>query len=455
MKLILMAFILCLKTFAFADENLRNIGMEAQDYALARDYDKAAGLYEQVLKSTLPPWQKAITLYNLGTVKLAQNKNEEAIRYYQQIPFDSAGSPQLIRSIYLNKGIAYLNQASESAPDAPLYEYYALIDLYENSLHQFNDVLALDCQLKTLEGDAAPCQATTNVGALITKAKMGMEQVKIHLRQSLLKSEASIKQISSIDEAKKYQLPLLLFDYQLALLADKITEKSVQQLLQAQKQLTDFDQEIIKSANADLEKSLVYLQKNQADQAKFFLLAAFDQIEVLNPLKAEMPADVLSQAWMQAHRAKELTQLSGFISDGQSSILQNAQQKVIKQADDFLPAVLTFEKKAFESKDKKVQRCQKKPWDQVLPLFDKGYLNAQSALTGINQTQTALILQTSTLVHWQEALRLLSQSSQNQPEPQEANLSQQDIDDLLRRIQEMQAEDQPQEKPQYQELHSW
>ncbi len=110
-------------------DSVLDSGYEAEALMQAHDYDKAAGIFEQLAKEALPNWQHSLVIYNLGTVKLAQNLNEEALHDYQQVFLDAASTPQIIRSLFINQGIALLKQAQNTNAETPSHELVEKMDL--------------------------------------------------------------------------------------------------------------------------------------------------------------------------------------------------------------------------------------------------------------------------------------------------------------------------------------
>ncbi len=78
------------------------------------DYAEAYVMYEQLLSQPLPTWQKARLYYNLGTLLLAQKQNMEALDFYRKIPPMDLSLPLFATHLLLNKGIAYLKEASQA-----------------------------------------------------------------------------------------------------------------------------------------------------------------------------------------------------------------------------------------------------------------------------------------------------------------------------------------------------
>ena len=68
------------------------------------------------------------------------------------------------------------------------------------------------------------------------------------------------------------------------------------------------------------------------------------------------------------------------------SLLTASQKDTVQTANPFLKAVLAQQILAFQSpkEESGMPRCQEKPWDEVLPLFDLGTVSASNALKQID-----------------------------------------------------------------------
>ncbi len=139
----------------------------------------------------------------------------------------------------------------------------------------------------------------------------------------------------------------------------------------------------------------------------------------------------------QANDTLQLTLLASKETTQIVEILKQQQKNILTQAALFIPAVLLEEEGRYHQiKDN--GRCQKTPWDQVIPLFDHGVRSIQSFPMILAQAIT----------DWEQALKLLLHP------PQEQEKSQQ-WDDTFRQIQEMYLQDQSEPDQSPKELHSW
>jgi hypothetical protein len=214
----------------------------------------------------------------------------------------------------------------------------------------------------------------------------------------------------------------------------------------------------------NLRKSLEEQKANHEVQARFFLLAGFSQMHSLfKGIKSESTI-ILQQAIEQANHALQLFFLSQMMpikSAKQapiSSILKDQQHDVLLQAAPFIPAVLQEQTLHFQHAKNPANRCQQSPWDQVIPLFDRGYRAAQNADTQFSKAslepQIIIANQEQTIKSWQQALNLILHPPLQHQAPSSASAPQ-NLTKTFRLIQEMYLEDQAPPKQKTQELHSW
>ncbi|WP_154017934.1 hypothetical protein [Candidatus Protochlamydia phocaeensis] len=299
-------------------------------------------------------------------------------------------------------------------------------------------------------------------------------------------SLAKIKALSSPSDQER-----LLMEYRL-LLINEIGIERIQELLKQQKQLAleKKEAESLKEANAYLEESLQQLKEKREFLARFFLIAAYISLEdFLNPsskneAQKNNPALFLKQALQQAQQTLWLTRLFNLseqagqaVHDQQLSILRKRQKTVVEQAPLFIEAVLASEKEHF-SNAKDRAHCQEHPWKEALPLFEEGSQAAQQAQALLSASHLdsfqAPLQQEQTVQYWRQALKILenppsSESQQQQQQqqqqttpsqpkqsPSSAEKTPKSMNEILRLIQEMQLQDQPQsgEKP-LEEQHTW
>jgi hypothetical protein len=548
--LLLVPFVF-LKAQTLDDKEIASLSQQAHHLAEAHAYTQAGALYEQLLKLSLPPWQHARLLYNLGTVRLSQHQTTEALALFQSIQPTTLSLPRFGRDLLLNEGIAHLQQAQLlTAKEAPL-----LLDQQAFFIRQGLEALAeaqtLSCQeQQTDQLEASACEPDLLVSQWSAHAHVELQKIQQQKRDNWLKNASiqsvaaflqdslqQLKQVMNVDkeasyasyfqhqaesffpiwnalqekklsaaqqesfhqaasfylnmlalEAKKNE-PAALQGLQdsidaLAPLAFKPEEKishirlkiellllqerfSVANLLALQTELealkeTKNQKEALEKVKTSLQMSLKQLKANQMTASRFFLLTSLSQINVLFEKQATTSKAILKQAVAQADRTLQLFFLWELMpgkTQGQpmiQEIVKDAQQQTLAWGPRFIQTVLTEQKVSFQQAN-----CQQFPWDQVIPLFEKGYhkaqqVNQQLALAPVDHLQL-LVNQGQAIQEWQQALHLLLQP----PQPQQINSSSttpqasENLNETFRLIQEMYLEDQSDPQPAAQELHSW
>ncbi len=547
-----------------AEENTAQLGNQAKAFAETLDLTRSSLLYEELSNRTLPDWQHALVLYDWGTVKLLQQEWQQALHLFYRIPPSSIFSPLLLRSLTLNKAVAYLGYAqllatltTQNTLDEQLYLTWL-------GIKELKEASTIDCRIQKMEQDSSTCVPAKDLTTLLKKALLTLDQIKQKQRSQFLlsaaptslwtilkialnnfskqlltlertptpqkstytqillaesktlfplwdqlKSEIAKEDQSNIEEAlKSYSdaivflekqefeqaqkslhnsaqiiekmtastpLEILLLHYQLLLLKD-INESTVQALINEQTELVfkGPQKENLEKATSFLNKSLPAIQEGDLFKARFYIIYSQSILEneALEAKEETTPLFILKHALQTALTAQQLTQLAHLAETSHAdliSIIKQQQDNTLNQAASFLPAVSNAQKSAFSNQ--KGSHCQNHPWDQVIPLFEKGYLAAKQTKTWMAlQPLQALALfdqQKQTIKNWQQALKLLEQASssaepepdQNQPpqnEESQQSSAKEDLNETLQMIQEMQSQDQPQEKGQtQQEGHSW
>ncbi len=106
-----MKVLLCLLA-VIAMESPEERARHASVYAAARQYSRAADIYNELLQEKLQPWQQQTVQFNLATLLLDQQRWEEAIKAFQEITIDENSSPLLLRRYYYNLAIALMDGLS-------------------------------------------------------------------------------------------------------------------------------------------------------------------------------------------------------------------------------------------------------------------------------------------------------------------------------------------------------
>lgn len=364
MKLTL--FFLFFSFCLWGDGNMHQLSQRAQAFWEAGDYGNASLLYEQLLSHSLPEWQQARLLYNLGTIRLAQHQIPEAIELFQKVHPSQLSLPRFGRDLLLNLGIAYLQHAQ--ALDIPFLQQLYI----EQSLKAFDQAAILDCQTQP-----EACHPDPFINQWKKTADQQLQAIYQKKKESWQKQASRAEMVANLTFTNRTSLLIL--------------ESAVEQAKQA-----------------------LYV----------FLLAQLN--------------------------AGEKEQMQGAVKQ---------QQVVLTHAAPFIPTVLREEEKSFQQANSPAAACQQFPWDQAIPLFDRGWQAAQEAKRelGKNELNPLLIAfrQKQTIKEWQQVISLLKQPPQQSSLAPSAGESSQPLNETFRLIQEMYLQDQSQPIQLDQELHSW
>lgn len=278
------------------------------------------------------------------------------------------------------------------------------------------------------------------------------------LTSALSKWEQSIKALTLLNFQDQQELQQVRLNYEILLLQDTLTISALKNLIAQVKSLKgEKDQSTsIEQTQNHLKMSLENLQHHQPIQARFFLLAGLGQFETLLEAQKTAPAVILQQGINQASRALQLFFLSEMMETEKSKqILQSQQQSILTQVAPLIPSILADQENHFhESKDAH-SSCQESPWDQVIPLYARGYQAAQRAHAQLGKasfdSQVILANQEQTIKDWQKALKLML----NPPKQSTGAATSQQQAETVGLIQEMYLQDQSQPDQPNKELHSW
>lgn len=271
-------------------------------------------------------------------------------------------------------------------------------------------------------------------------------------------------------QAMKALAPLLFQDnrdiqqaqlnYEVLLLENSFTISALQELLtqfQSLKVKQDQSQSLEK-VKENLQASLEALQAHQPLQSRFFLIAGFSHVNSLFQTKKTTPAHILQQAIDQTNRSLQLFFISEMISKDISKpaklgkTLKSQQHEILVRASPFISSVLDEQKSRYQNPS---SSCQQSPWDQVIPLYDRGYRLAQNVEKQFDQTsfqlQNMIANQEQTIKDWQQALKLIL----HPPQQGSAASTPQKMTETFSLIQEMYLQDQAQPEQKIGELHSW
>lgn len=199
------------------------------------------------------------------------------------------------------------------------------------------------------------------------------------------------------------QLQKLLIFYQAVLLHDPL-QSSMLASLEAQYAL--LPEELIQPlSQAKNTLSLSYQATLKGDsRARLLLLISYRDVELLlrkyRPSSINQPQTILEDAIEDERYAIIINRQEVRLEDFTESV--KAQQYAVSEVDGFYDAVKAWQDHDFHKQGTLVERCQYRPWDEVLPLFNQGLSSARKALNynGVD----ALIYQEQAYDAWKEAL---------------------------------------------------
>ena len=211
------------------------------------------------------------------------------------------------------------------------------------------------------------------------------------------------------------QVQKLYVFYQMALLQDPLQETTLAALQVQEQQVNDLLPANFKgqldSASRDLAGSFDYLKGGDNAAARFYLLKASHEVALLarsvRPAEGNLPQRILEDAIEDQRYANSLNrQISEIKKDEFANEEETAQRQVLTTAESFQQAVLDWQTFHFQNGPID-DRCQSQPWDEVLPLFDKGWRSAQYSLDLSGPAR--LTEQGSVIAAWQEALKKMQE----------------------------------------------
>lgn len=458
-------------TVCLLGQNSREMRL-AESYFDAKDFEHAAAEYSGIYDDALPPWERAILLYNIGTARLAQGKWEDALKQFQLAALQNAEMPLLNQRLKSNKALALLMLANarddeiKGNANVTDNDFGEALILYRIALTDMDVAGAADCALARAEG-ALDCPPPIFINEMRAEAKNRYAQ--------LLKDYASFNEdaekLGKMNPLERALQHLLVF-YKLALANEPLDLPSLQKLSTEQEALnarlpTD------SSTKSDYGHAQYYLalsqdalKDNLQQKARIFLEAARFFISSIAQKTAPSKKNI-AESILESSIAKEEFSLliNRLLQQGKQSnfkeaneLVQLVQRSVINVADDFLDAAVAQQKKAFAGNGD--NSCQCRPWDEVVPLFNAGFLQALGAneiLEKRNITPSVMAaveqMQESTVNNWKEALAKLrakptsekktaeEKKSEEEKQNQNAESGKQELNNVLRLVQDMENDD--------------
>lgn len=458
-----------------AEESVKEVA-EANLWAHLGRYDQAKEIYTNVFDQVELPWQRALLIYNLSTVRLFEQKFEDAEMAFEQLSLQDDLSPALLPVLHQNLALSQLSQVEKfRRKDARAFlSSTQILSQAEENLEQ---ALRFWCELQAIQG-LNECKYPLNWSLAVQWLKKEQKLARIARQKAFidrLSERKKIKEklrlvgdimdyvgnhqiqgmhewlnslnIDSVDSLKVVfeQFPVpspyeeILEDLRLNLWVyeqNGISAPSFSGLMQqAEKFESLLDQEerpevkfwkewVYESIGED---SPVYLRGllwslNAMDQKKYFTE------EFL------LPEKTLSLAFGVQLMLFDLTSMSrkGFAP---FNYLEKGQKWVEVVALSFVQEVIDLQKNLFEQER---STCDPDRWEQILKFYEEGLKRSIFAQQFIREKNLAEALdeQNETLIFWERALQLLTELS-----PSEQTMEQTERRALVQSLVEMEQED--------------
>lgn len=458
--------------------------LKARAFFEAGDYPHAKSAYEDLL-DRLDGWKKEIVEYNIATTLQADGRLDEAISRFEVLGDQDIELPLLEQRLASNLALARTLQLEEQLnalkdqSKASTKDYNQIYLLFQSALQEINKASASWCKLQTVEG-APKCPQSYYLQQMERDVKERFhgffEEYSTYRLASLEKLLQEFPKSGPLKDAVKQ----LLAAYELVLINDPLQATDLSQILEVQTMLEERVKQSDPAVMEEYGKSQKYLMSaiqsvSESHPIKAHLFAEVARfylneiLENLDPIYKSKAGDVLENAIAKQGFLLLMENLKGQMSENEkdlgdvNSLMTELQFSVLKTADLFMDAVIAQQKEVFQAPAIGKDRCQCRPWDEVIPLFIQGYTHAERAYRHLEKGNVNLIgvkrLQKSAINKWKEALQKMRSSSvaqqkqeqQKQPEqmqPQKEQLQENrqnaKFNEILRMVQDMENDDRSQ-----------
>lgn len=141
-----------------ADKNTEMV--EAKSYFDTQEYSQANQIYQRLLDHSSEPRERAVLLYDTGTVYLSNKQFTEAIATLTTVPLRDDPSPLLWYRVKYNLILSYLGKA-----ESPLMKPSPAIELLKKALEEIDLAQQAHCALQLAEG-TQPCSEDRDLEVL-------------------------------------------------------------------------------------------------------------------------------------------------------------------------------------------------------------------------------------------------------------------------------------------------
>lgn len=396
---------------------------------------------------------------------------QRQVRQEQRDEFLKEGNLYIAIGLFkeaLDRFLAYLNGLQSSSNTTSLKQQY--VDRIHNLAEAINPLW------QNLSEQSVVQEQKQSIDVALNKY---LEAIKLIFQKDwkngialLKKVQDELEGIQSKLDPKQVLFQGLLIDYRIALTREHLLSASIEKILEKQKTAAPLleAKDVVELSTSHLVKSMEHLETGQQKLGRFFFLAAYYKLEEASQTTTVInnPEKALYKAIQEGNRAFELNRLSysadePVLQKESQEIIKEAQSKTMQFADKFLAILKDKETERYQKIGAiEYPRCQNRPWDQVVPLFEKGHDYALLAQEGIEQGQNQLAIitnQEQTVLYWQRALDLLREwvesVNKNLAQANEENLTPSNVKEIFQSLQEMHLDDSVEPSKPQKELHSW
>lgn len=364
--------ILFLPLLAHSQEGYTPDELKALNAFQAKAYSQALNFYQELLDTKLTPAELSIVHYNLGTVYLAEKNYSESLKNFQEALQGAGGiNPLLIKNAETNLAITRIRQASQFMEKKD-YDPDLVLDWLRSAEYDLQGAQKAACEEDAREGypgclpNPVFKQIATAIGELRDKLPRGI----------------------------KYQtMPPALAFLQAAIYAwqtkqPALADAFLQLALQNAKNKEEMNAFLQKATPENMLRHLIYQQRE------------------------------LQQIGMQVRSDSNLPQ--SFVT-----AMAQIQNAFNASAREFYPLVYKTQNSLFHApaspEGLEDDRCQKVPWDSVLPEFQLGLTDADKASDALNidRIQVAITNEETSSAYWEQALAYLLNPPKKAPEEQQ------------------------------------
>jgi tetratricopeptide (TPR) repeat protein len=447
--------------------------LKARAFFEAGDYSHARGAYEDLLFDGMDHWKQEIIEYNIATTLLASGQLDEAISRFETLANKNIESPLLAHRLLSNLALARTMQleerfnAFEGSSKHLTKDYHQIYLLFRSTTQAIDQAEAAWCKLQTVEG-APGCSPSFYLKQMEAAVK---ERFNTFFKEYSVYRQTSLNQLLSPfpKGPLKNDVQQLLEAYELVLIDDPLSADDLSRLLEAQTKLKEEANAIAgyETAQQYLKSSISSLNASQPIKAQLFAeVARFYLKELLEQLDPVSKApDVLENAIAKQEFLLLMEQLQEKIPEHEKGLadvdrlMPELQLSILHSAGLFPAAAIAQQKEAFSAADKGQDRCQCHPWDEVVPLFNQGYVFAERAHHRLENRASSpgdiTRLQKLAIDRWKDALQKMRSSSaapQKQEKPEQVSQQKElqekkqnaKFNEILRTVQDMENDDRSQ-----------